>query len=100
MSSLLVCSAGHNGADSAPHWHVAWSGAASKGQHIEIPGALAGCLGIAAGISVTVRAIYNIPEATGVCVEPISVDDWEVVEQNAGHLEDQILAQVCKPMLH
>ena len=73
---------------------MAWAGAASKGHHLEVPGALAGCLGIAQGITVSVHAVPDTPEAIGVCVEPISVDDWEVVEQNAGHMEDQILSQV------
>lgn len=74
---------------------MSWGGAASKGQHLEIPAALAGCLGIAQGITVSVRIVTDIPEAIGVCVEPLSVDDWEVVEQNAGHMEEQILSQVC-----
>lgn len=73
---------------------MAWTGAASKGQHLEVPAALAGCLGIAQGITVTAQVVTDIPEAIGVCVEPISVDDWEVVEQNAGHMEEQILSQV------
>ena len=55
---------------------------------------MAGCLGIAQGIKVTAQPVVDIPEATGICVEPISSDDWEVVEQNAGHMEDQILTQV------
>lgn len=86
---------GHDRPEGTPQrWHVAWAGAASRGQHLEVPGALAGCLNIAQGITVTARAVSDIPEAIGVCVEPISVDDWEVVEQNAGHMEDQILSQV------
>ncbi|KAL3142931.1 hypothetical protein ABBQ38_003216 [Trebouxia sp. C0009 RCD-2024] len=93
--NLLAAHPGHSRAEGTPQsWHVAWAGAASRGQHLEIPGALAGCLNIAQGITVTARAVSDIPEAVGVCVEPISVDDWEVVEQNAGHMEDQILSQV------
>lgn len=92
---LIYCKTGQSRDETASQsWHVAWSGNASRGQHLEVPGALAGCLGIAQGITVTVRAVPDIPEAIGVCVEPISVDDWEVVEQNAGHMEDQILTQV------
>lgn len=79
---------------------MAWAGAASRGPHLEVPGALAGCLNIAQGITVTARAVSDIPEAIGVCVEPISVDDWEVVEQNAGHMEDQILSQVSNTLRH
>ena len=95
LRDLVCCNTGHNRDTTVPQsWHVAWSGNASKGQHLEVPGALAGCLGIAQGITVSVRAVPDIPEAIGVYVEPISVDDWEVVEQNAGHMEDQILTQV------
>ena len=79
---------------------MAWAGAASRGPHLEVPGALAGCLNIAQGITVTARAVSDIPEAIRVCVEPISVDDWEVVEQNAGHMEDQILSQVSNTSTH
>ncbi|KAA6429601.1 MAG: peroxisome biogenesis 1-like [Trebouxia sp. A1-2] len=86
---------GRDRSTNAPEsWHVSWGGAASKGQHLEIPAALAGCLGIAQGITVSVQVVTDIPEAIGVCVEPLSVDDWEVVEQNAGHMEEQILSQV------
>jgi len=96
--------AGHDRSTNAPEsWHVSWGGAASKGQHLEIPAALAGCLGIAQGITVSVRVVTDIPEAIGVCVEPLSIDDWEVVEQNAGHMEEQILSQVsytCRAMAH
>jgi len=96
--------AGHDRSTNAPEsWHVSWGGAASKGQHLEIPAALAGCLGIAQGITVSVQVVTDIPEAIGVCVEPLSVDDWEVVEQNAGHMEEQILSQVwytCRAMAH
>lgn len=88
--------AGHDrSTNAAESWHVSWGGAASKGQHLEIPAALAGCLGIAEGITVSVKVVNDIPEAIGVCVEPLSIDDWEVVEQNAGHMEEQILSQVC-----
>ena len=45
------------------------------------------------------RVVSDIPEAVGVCVEPISVDDWEVVEQNAGHMEEQILTQVSNTLI-
>ncbi|KAL0051151.1 hypothetical protein WJX82_002808 [Trebouxia sp. C0006] len=92
---LKQSATGHDRSTDVPEsWHVSWGGAASKGQYLEIPAALAGCLGIAQGITVSVRVVTDIPEAIGVCVEPLSVDDWEVVEQNAGHMEEQILSQV------
>ena len=41
-----------------------------------------------------VRALAGVPEATQVSVEPFSTDDWEMVEQNAGHMEEQLCNQV------
>ena len=41
-----------------------------------------------------VRALASVPEATQVSVEPFSTDDWEMVEQNAGHMEEQLCNQV------
>ena len=41
-----------------------------------------------------VKALASVPEATQVSVEPFSTDDWEMVEQNAGHMEEQLCNQV------
>lgn len=60
---------------------------------MEVPAALASCLGISQGITVAVKVLPDIPQAIGICVEPVSTDDWEVVEQNAGYMEEQILNQ-------
>ena len=54
----------------------------------------AGCLGIRDGSMVSLKALPDVPEAIGVCVEPVSVDDWEVVERNADYMESQMLTQV------
>jgi peroxin-1 len=51
-------------------------------------------LGIRDGSKVSIKALPDVPEAVGVCVEPVSVDDWEVVERNADYMETQILNQV------
>ena len=63
---------------------------------MDIPAALASCLGIAQGLTVSVKALPDVPQAIGICVEPVSTDDWEVVEQNAGYMEEQILNQVTQ----
>lgn len=67
---------------------------------MEIPTALANCLGIAEGLTVAVKALADLPSAIGICVEPVSTDDWEVVEQNAGYMEEQVLTQVRQPQTH
>ncbi|KAK9829370.1 hypothetical protein WJX72_005440 [[Myrmecia] bisecta] len=78
----------------APVWHVAWAGAASGSGGLDIPAALAGCLGIPDGSLVQVKAVPHVPPAVGVSVEPVSVDDWEVVELHAEYMEEQLLNQV------
>lgn len=55
------------------------------------------CLGIERG-QVFVTPIINtatIPVAQQVFVEPLSVDDWEMIELNAGQLEAQLVNQVA-----
>ena len=44
--------------------------------------------------SLQVRALKDVPKAATVTVEPASENDWEVVELNAGYLEQHILQQV------
>lgn len=41
-----------------------------------------------------VRALPDVPAALSVTVEPSSPDDWELVEMNADHMEEQLLNQV------
>lgn len=45
-------------------------------------------------VTVKVRVISNLPNATLVLVEPLSEDDWEVLELNSEHAEAAILKQV------
>ncbi|CAN0077559.1 unnamed protein product, partial [Hapterophycus canaliculatus] len=68
---------------------------------IEVPLALAGVVGLAAALdsdsylSVRVESAGYVPTASRVCLEPLSSDDWEILEANAEHLEGQMLTQVC-----
>ncbi|KAL4452226.1 hypothetical protein ABPG75_007888 [Micractinium tetrahymenae] len=75
--------------------YVAWDGA-SSGQPgiVGLPAALARALGLADGTTVAVKQLAQAPPALSVTVEPASEDDWEVVEMNAGFLEEQLLTQV------
>lgn len=43
---------------------------------------------------VQVRVVSNMPKATLVTIEPLSEDDWEVLELNSEHAEASILKQV------
>eukprot|EP00884_Botryococcus_braunii_P019130 jgi/Botrbrau1/5900/Bobra.0366s0078.1 len=74
--------------------HVACAGGASRGDYLEVPAGLALALGLMEGSRVAVRALPNVPAALSVTVEPSSPDDWELVEMNADHMEEQLLNQV------
>ncbi|KAK9907564.1 hypothetical protein WJX75_006024 [Coccomyxa subellipsoidea] len=74
--------------------YVAWAGAAASSHALDIPAALGRCLGLADGMTVSLRALPEVPLATDVSVEPANVDDWEQVELNADYMEEQLLNQV------
>lgn len=67
---------------------------------IEVPLALAQVMGLAtaldsdAYLSVAAEPAGYVPTASRVCLEPLSCDDWEILEANAEHLEGHMLAQV------
>lgn len=76
------------------HWTVAWSGATSSSSSIEFAQQFAECISLPDHISVQVRAVSNVVNATLVTIEPHSEDDWEVLELNAEQAEASILKQV------
>lgn len=45
-------------------------------------------------LSVRAEAAGYVPAASRVFLEPLSSDDWEILEANAEHLEGQMLTQV------
>ena len=55
---------------------------------------LAECLGLHDGTTLYLRALTDVANATSVEVEPATEDDWEILELNAGFVEDHILSQV------
>ena len=73
---------------------MAWSGASSTSNALEVPAALAACQGLSEGMLVRVHALQGTPIASRVSVEPANVDDWEQVELNAEFMEEQLLNQV------
>ncbi|XP_021758011.1 peroxisome biogenesis protein 1-like isoform X2 [Chenopodium quinoa] len=75
-------------------WHVAWCGSSSSSPAIEIAQEFAACIGLPDGTIVQVRALPNVPKASLVTIEPLTEDDWEVVELNAQSAEAAILNQV------
>lgn len=83
-----------------PLCHVAWAGAAASSHALEIPAALARCVGLSDGALVALRALPEVPLATSVSVEPADADDWEQVELNAEYMEEQLLNQVLRESHH
>ncbi|KAL2538448.1 Peroxisome biogenesis protein 1 [Forsythia ovata] len=77
-------------------WHVAWSGSLSSSSpsSIEIAKQYAECIGLSDRTVVKVRIVSNLLKATLVTVEPLTEDDWEILELNSELAEESILKQV------
>ena len=74
-------------------------GAAGSRALIELPAELARSLDLSDGTEVLMQPLLTpdaptVPPATSLQVEPVGESDWEVVELNAGHVEDIMLHQV------
>ncbi|GBF99634.1 hypothetical protein Rsub_12313 [Raphidocelis subcapitata] len=75
--------------------YAAWQGdAAVPDATLGVPALLAACLGLRHGAAVRLRPLGRVPVAEAVSVEPLTGDDWEVVDLNAEHLEERLLEQV------
>ncbi|KAK4791038.1 hypothetical protein SAY86_031451 [Trapa natans] len=77
-------------------WFVAWSGATSSSAAIEVSQQFAECISLPSHMRVRVRVVTNMPKATLVTIEPLTEDDWEVLELNSEHAEASILKQVVR----
>ncbi|KAK6131484.1 hypothetical protein DH2020_034770 [Rehmannia glutinosa] len=76
-------------------WQVAWCGSASSSpSSIEIAHQYADCIGLSDRTVVKVRVVSNLPKATLVTIEPLTEDDWEILELNSELAESAILKQV------
>ncbi|VVA22737.1 PREDICTED: peroxisome [Prunus dulcis] len=75
-------------------WNVAWSGATSTSQAIEVAQQFGDCISLPGHARVQVRALSNVTKATLVTIEPSTEDDWEVLELNSELAEAAILNQV------
>ncbi len=77
-------------------WFVGWCGGTSRSISVEVPSELAKCLNIVPHTFVIVEPVPSnaLPWAVSVEVEPVTESDWEVLEANAGMIEDVMLQQV------
>ncbi|KAF8070403.1 P-loop containing nucleoside triphosphate hydrolase protein [Lyophyllum atratum] len=97
------------GADGSVEAYVGWTGMASasslahfnstdtteKGlETIEIDPQYAQGLGLAQGDLVEIGLLHDLPLAKSVATEPLTSDDWEIIEIHASHVESTLLSQV------
>ena len=77
--------------------YVGWNGAvAASATAMGVPAALAECLRLEPGAGgVDVRPAPRCALAARLEVEPLSPDDWDLIELGADHLEATMLAQVA-----
>ncbi|KLO10316.1 AAA-domain-containing protein [Schizopora paradoxa] len=61
---------------------------------LEIDPQFAGSLGLHLGDVVDIGLVHDLPIATSVTTEPVTADDWEIVELHASYVEQNLLSQV------
>ncbi|KAF8515366.1 AAA-domain-containing protein [Hysterangium stoloniferum] len=70
------------------------SGSDEALETVEIDPQLASSLGFAEGSTLEIGLLHDLPVAKSVSTEPLSSDDWEILELHAGYVEDNLLSQV------
>ncbi|CAG7848727.1 SubName: Full=Probable PEX1-peroxisomal assembly protein-peroxin {ECO:0000313/EMBL:CCA69948.1} [Serendipita indica DSM 11827] len=100
--SNLVKGSGHKSA------YLGWTGLASasstarwgsKGgdeslDTVEVDPQLCASLGFNEGDVLELGLVHNLPVAKSVSTEPLTPDDWEILELHAQYVEDNLLSQV------
>ncbi|EQC37306.1 hypothetical protein SDRG_05527 [Saprolegnia diclina VS20] len=87
--------------------HVGWVGEFSQryamhlAEALEVPMEFGRCLGLAdamersPGLRISVAVAAFTPTVPMVHMEPCTADDWEIIQLHAGHLESEVLRQIC-----
>ncbi|VAI19832.1 unnamed protein product [Triticum turgidum subsp. durum] len=78
-------------------WRLAWAGAVSASASpdaVEVSQQFAACISLPDNTKASLSAVSVLPKAKFVSVEPISEEDWEVLELNSELAEEAILKQV------
>ncbi|KZV62931.1 AAA-domain-containing protein [Peniophora sp. CONT] len=70
------------------------SATAGDSETVEIDPQFAAGLGLAQGDTVEVGLAHDLPRAKMVTTEPLTADDWEIIELHAEHVESTLLSQV------
>ncbi|KAJ7072576.1 P-loop containing nucleoside triphosphate hydrolase protein [Mycena amicta] len=61
---------------------------------VEIDPQYASSLGLKQNDLVEIGLVHDLPLATSVATEPLTADDWEIIEIHASHVESTLLSQV------
>ncbi|KAF8160874.1 P-loop containing nucleoside triphosphate hydrolase protein [Crassisporium funariophilum] len=80
-------------ASSLAHFNAGQSGEGVF-ETVEMDPQYAQGLGLAQGDLVEIGLLHDLPQAKMVGTEPISSDDWEIIEIHASHVESTLLSQV------
>ncbi|KAG8831700.1 Peroxisome biosynthesis protein pex1 [Serendipita sp. 399] len=94
-SELKVAYLGWTGlasASSAARWTS--NSAGSELDTLEIDPQLASSLNFSEGEIVELALLHHLPIAKSISTEPVSSDDWEILELHAQYVEDNLLSQV------
>ncbi|KAG8711335.1 Peroxisome biosynthesis protein pex1, partial [Ceratobasidium sp. 423] len=81
-------------ASSLSRWQHGAQAAAEALDTIEIDPQVAQSYGFKDGATVEIGLVHNLPIATNVETEPLSADDWEILETHADYVEQNLLGQV------
>ncbi|KAF8971068.1 P-loop containing nucleoside triphosphate hydrolase protein [Flammula alnicola] len=80
-------------ASSLAHFNAGQSGDGGF-ETIEIDPQYAQGLGLTQGDLVEIGLLHDLPHAKSVGTEPLTSDDWEIIEIHASHVESTLLSQV------
>ncbi len=84
-----------NSAEKKKEAYVSWNGGISRSDNVlEMPATFARLVGLDNNEAVKVDVVPCVQNAQRVCVEPLTCDDYEIVELNSELLERELLEQV------
>ncbi|PPQ98400.1 hypothetical protein CVT24_004079 [Panaeolus cyanescens] len=81
-------------ASSLAHFNAGQSQEEGGFETIEMDPQYAQGLGLAQGDIVEIGLLHDLPHAKSVGTEPLTSDDWEIIEIHASHVESTLLSQV------
>ena len=82
---------GDNGSESSTFYFGFVGGISAEVNSIEIGREVASLLNIDDGMLVTVAIEYSYEKLDELELEPVTVEDYEVIEQNCEQIEEQLL---------